>query len=119
MEKALDFLASPAVMSVIAIIIGALWGYFKRKVLKEEGWIKEVSMLAETAVTTVYLDFVRELKIKSEDGKLTIEEKREALDKALKKIKELAQERGIALAKKYSDDILKMILERAISKLKS
>jgi len=119
MEKAIDFLASPAVISVLAIIIGALWAYFKRKVLKEEGWIKEVAMLAETAVTSVYLGFVRELKTKSEDGKLTLEEKEEALNKALKRIKELAQERGIALAKKYGDDILKMILERAISKLKN
>lgn len=100
----------PMVLMAIAVLAA---------IAKKKGWLdaKMVDMLKEDVqgvVTAIYHEYVKERKIASEDGKLTEEEKKEAREKAILKLKEIGKEKGIDYVKKYGLPLILGLVEKYV-----
>jgi hypothetical protein len=109
-----------AILLGIAAVVPFLWKLAKTKWtwLQKQLEKTELDELAEGVVAEVYQEFVRDIKAKSDDGKLTSEEKKEAMDKAIAKFRELAKNSMWPAAKALAEPVLKSLLEKAINRMK-
>jgi len=108
----------------LLVLIGYIAGLLNQKI--KETSLKNLLMLvneiAYNAVVEVGETFVKDIKQKSKDGKLTVEEAKEAFSRAKNKIKETIGSQVVALAKQIGIEIDKLIditIERLVSELKS
>jgi uncharacterized membrane protein YcjF (UPF0283 family) len=115
----------PQVQSAIVAVAIAALGVVQmgiewlRNRWKKTEWGKSIadeSILM--AVQAVYDEYVREIKEKSSDNRLTMQEVAEANRRAMQRAKDFADERGVEILKFYSADALKRAIEIAVSKLK-
>jgi len=105
--------------TLITLGVGLLVAWVVRK-----GWIKadlgeKLKMDVNGAVTSVYHEYVKSRKEANADGKLTDEEKKEARNLALSKLKEVGKEKGIDYAKTYGVPAILGLVEKYVSKNKT
>lgn len=108
------FLASPEAAAVIAALVSGAAG-----ILVRQRWIagwrldRAVQCLA-AGVRETYEEYVRAAQQSNADGKLTSEERDQAMRMALAKAKEYALTQGFDLAKVYAKEFLPVVVERLI-----
>ncbi len=73
----------------------------------------------QSAVQEVYGNYVKDLKRANADGKLTEDEKAEAVAQAYQRAKTIVSEEGIDLAKYYGPRISRAIIDAAVNKSKT
>ena len=109
------------IVEIVGIIIAAGFGYVKSLQIKDTKLnamkTKAVDII-DTAVARTYNDFVRDLKQFNADGKLTAEEKEEAMASAKFRAADLAQAAGIDLFKVLGTDILDYFINRSVQEQK-
>lgn len=71
------------------------------------------------AVAECYREYVRAVKAASEDGKLTIDEKNEALDRAYRTAVEYARTRGVDILKVFAKETICTLIEKYVRESKS
>ena len=71
------------------------------------------------AVTTCYHEYVRAIKAASTDGKLTIEEKNEALNIAYRTAVEYARTKGVDLLKVFAKETVLSYIEKYVRESKT
>jgi Sec-independent protein translocase protein TatA len=102
------------IFTIVMIIIGILatkFGWDKAK------WGKIIKAV-ETAVRTVYIEFVREAKLKNVDHKLTKEEVEESLKRAWDLTKDDLAKQGIDLAVWITKEYFPTIVDKVIKLVK-
>lgn len=123
-------LESPELVNLLLTVIGfaltTVFAVVSKKYLnitEEDRSLIKIAKVAGQAVSAgvdkTYQEFVRDIKEKSADGKLTAEEKKLALQNALNFAKQYGMERGVNLIKEHGDDLLKAMIEDYITKRKS
>jgi hypothetical protein len=81
--------------------------------------IARACQFVASAVTVTYQEYVRVIKAKAADGKLTIDEKNEALQHAYRKALEIAQTEGFDLLKTLGKDTILALIEYFVGKSKA
>lgn len=104
------------VFTLLTIIIGAIatkYGLDKKK------WWKIIKAV-EKAVQTVYVEFIRDLKLKNKEsgGKLTADQMKEALQRAWDLAKDDLAQQGIDLAKWIAKEYFPVVVDKIIKTLK-
>lgn len=122
MDKIAEFLSSdvfyPMIVAIFALVYGGLKAkYFAFDKPKDEKKRKLVA-IGEVAVKEVFDDYVRDLKLANEDGKLTKEEIKTANKMGVDKIKEKAKEKGIEIAKIIAEEYLPKFIDGLVRKAK-
>lgn len=117
----------PVVQGLVATMIVAVLGkvlqwLFKRVDLAEEekeAIIKDKIVDAlKLGVNEVMENYVKEIKAKSADGKLTKDEALEARNKAITIAKDILKDKGIEIGKEFGDLALKMVINFIVEKFK-
>ncbi len=106
---------------VLVSAIGALWGVFKSSDWWAERKRRKFSAaieVLELGVERTYQSYVRHLKDKNQDGKLSEEERKHARRKAIATAKEFARTRGVRLARTLGRDALNEYIEAIVRKAK-
>lgn len=116
-EAILPFM--PAIIGLVLAGVGAGLAWVKGK-----GWLRAQFLDAlntdiSAVVNEVYQEYVKARKAASEDGTLTEEEKKEARNLALKKLKELGKAKGKDYAKEHLVPVVMDLIEKWVSKKKS
>jgi Sec-independent protein translocase protein TatA len=115
-----SFWRNPALWEVVFTIIMLILGFLAAKF----GWNKKkwgkIIKSVEKAVNTVYVEFVREAKLKAKEagGKLSKEDMKKALGDAWEMTKEDLQKQGIDLAKWVAKEYFPVVVDRIIKKVK-
>ena len=104
--------------TLVTLGVGLLVAWVVRK-----GWIKadlgdKLKLDVSGAVNAVYHEYVKARKEANADGKLTDEEKKEARNLALAKLKEIGKEKGIDYAKTYGVPAILGLVEKYVSENK-
>jgi hypothetical protein len=81
--------------------------------------IARACRFVQDAVTVTYQEYVRVVKEKSADGKLTVAEKNEALQRAYRKAVEIARTEGFDLLKVLGKDAVMALIERFVGQAKA
>ena len=110
----------------IPVIIGVAgllalgWKFLKSKWTWANKLLAKTQLdeLAEAAAAETYETFVRDLKANAKDGKLTSEEKKEAMKRAVGTFKDLAKDQAIPAAKELALPMIKALIEKGINRLK-
>lgn len=102
---------------IIAVIAGWVYCYVQNR-LEESRYYKAITVI-KNAVTSCYHEYVREIKMASEDGKLTIEEKNNALRLAYQKAVEFARTDGFDLLKVFAKDTVLRLIEKYVGESKA
>lgn len=106
-------LASPIVLAIAGWLYSRVSGYFKDSSLA-------VAITAiKDAVTACYHEYVRAIKAASEDGKLTVEEKNQALNYAFEKAIEYARTHGVDLLKVFAKETVFRLIEKYVGEAKA
>ena len=107
--------ASTAVVGVVAV--AAAWAAKRyvddgteRVTAREVLWDAGRAAVAET-----YETYVKALKERAADGRLTTDEKSEARRIAVERAKQIAKSRGVDLAKTYGEEIVHGIVEQIVN----
>lgn len=116
-----NLFTQPWFLGLIATVIGALWGLkfvvnFRQHV-KETRWGRLFDF-AKQAVTRTYHTYVQEIKAAREDGKLKPEEKAEARQRAMERLRSIAEQEVPGLLEHYGRAALEYLIERAVDFLK-
>lgn len=110
-----------AVISVVAILVGALWSAGKSSELferlKDKKWMVALQAV-EAGVEHSYRTYVGEKKKAREDGKLTQEEVKLARKIALNSAKTFAMTQGIDILKTLGEEYLDYWITQAVSDAK-
>lgn len=106
-----------AVISVVAVLVGALWSAGKSSELytkiKDRKWIVALQAV-EAGVEHSYRTYVGEKKKAREDGKLTQEEVELARKIALNAAKQFAKTQGIDILKTLGEEYLEYWVTQAV-----
>jgi hypothetical protein len=109
-------------LTIIAALAAALWGVYK----SSDQWAKHKETkkgkaidAVFAAVASVYNGSVRGWKAESATGKLNLQQKRTARDRALRKAGEIAMEDGINLLKELAPEAVQHYTEYAVQQLKA
>jgi len=115
---------NPEIFVTLIVIGGGLIGLGWRYLSTKWKWLRqqldktEFDELAIGAAQETYEEFVRDLKKQGKDGKLTSDEKKEAMKRAVGKFKDAAKEQAIPAASKLAVPVIKGLVEMGINKLK-
>jgi len=118
----MEFLTSDAFLSIVALIFTTFFGgdklsqYISK--IKNEKLRKVTETLATAGaigVEKTYKEFTREIKKGREDGKLTDEERKQALNMAKDTAIAYAKNEGVDLAKEVGMDALEFAIESALA----
>jgi Sec-independent protein translocase protein TatA len=113
-----SFWLNPSLWEVVFTIVMLILGVLATKF----GWDKakwgKIIKSVETAVNTVYVEFIREAKLKNVDHKLTKEETQEALKRAWELTKDDLAKQGIDLAKWITQEYFPVIVDKVIKLVK-
>lgn len=113
-----SFWLNPALWEVVFTIVMIILGILAAKF----GWNKakwgKIIKAVETAVHTVYTEFIREAKLKNVDHKLTKEETLQALEMAWKLTKEDLAKQGIDLAVWITKEYFGVVVDKCIKLVK-
>jgi hypothetical protein len=117
MEQALELLINniPAIVIAIIGIVGGI--AVKKKWIKQEHF-DQLNNDSQVVVNEVYQEYVK-FKKAAGGGKLTEEQKEEARQLAIAKLKELGKQKGIDYAKKYGIPFILSLVERLVQRNKA
>ncbi len=120
-----SLLANEAFINAVTTVLGALitgaLGYVAiliNKVVKDDKKTKKITGIAEEAVWEVYEDMVKDWKAKAADGKLTADERKEALVAAQSKLMTKARKDGIDVVREVGQAGVRRMIENTIQKFK-
>lgn len=117
-----EFLTSEAVLTALGLFVAAVWTGFKTTDMyrKRTHFVMRLFLqIVEGAVASTYTNYVRGLKAKNEDGKLTPEQKKIAVEIAKHKIQEVCElERIDNTVYAATPEIVEAQIEKAVSRLK-
>ena len=104
------------VFTLLTVILGALAVHFG---LRKKKWWKIIQAV-EKAVNTVYVEFIRDLKLKNKEsgGKLTADQMKEALDRAWNLTKADLEVQGIDLAKWIAKEYFPVVVDKILKMVK-
>ncbi len=115
-------LASPIVIELVAAVVAVIWALPRlqrwRSALRSERWGRLLT-LAERCVVLIHHNYVEELKRGREDGKLTVEEAREARQRALTRLITELRENAPEFLDHYVTPELLTAIEKAHAWLQS
>lgn len=118
MEVLISILGNPQVVGLIITAVTIIFAYFKvGKKLADKKYGKAI-MIVKDAAMEVYHEYVQDLKTASADGTLTIEEKKEAMNKAVEKIKARSLALGIDVGKALGTEYLPGVVELILNNIK-
>lgn len=109
---------------ILTVVMGILTGLgliskFREYLLDKLGQNKaKLVDAALSAVTETYHEYVKDIKAKKQDGKLTKDEAKNARDMALNKLKNFAKAEGINVAKAVGEAALPALIEKAVNAMK-
>lgn len=115
MSALFAFLQNPDVLTAVGYILGAAVTFILAKwgqAFLAKNNLDKLYNLTHDMVMQVYVEYVRDLKAASEDGTLTPEEKKIALDRAVALIKANAKSYGVDVAKTYLPAVVEYVLRK-------
>ena len=104
-----EFLSSPVIVNTVLSILGLLASYLTTRIIKDKAMSDKRRLAIDALISGVQYAWeasVRDLKMKSEDGKLDAAERKAAL--------KLAKDAAMAIAQKEGFDLLKVIAAEEI-----
>ena len=107
-----------ALLPAVVAIAGLLWGIVKRWDKLADWKLTKAVECLEAGVQASYDSYVRAIKLASEDGRLTEEERKQARQLAIDAAKAYAASYGIDLVKTLGAEMLPVMIEKILSKLK-
>lgn len=117
-----EFLTSESVLTALGLFVAAVWTGFKTTDMyrKRTNFVMRLFLqIVEGAVASTYTNYVRGLKAKNADGKLTPEQKKIAVEIAKHKISERCElERIDNTVYAATPEIVEAQIEKAVSRLK-
>lgn len=111
-------LVLPHLPMIIITIIGAILAFIKGKEWIHEGFVDQLDTDVSAVVNEVYQEFVKARKTANKNGKLTEEEKKNARQLALDKLKELGAKKGKNYAQEWLVPVVLDLIERHVSRNK-
>jgi translation elongation factor EF-1beta len=126
LESALIEAGVSVVGILVTVFIGFGINYLKvkskdieNKTIREALWnsLEEAETIADKSIETVEQTFVKDLKAAAEDGKLTSEEKRDALTKAKQTFINTLSNESISVIKGQTDNFDKWVADYLEAKL--
>jgi hypothetical protein len=119
----MEFLSNPAILiPLITAVLGALAaGYFWLKNGKLKGLLDKTQLdeLLEIAVYRTKVEFVDQLKAKSTDGKLTLDDAKAAANYAFNVFKEEAAKAKQPALSELNELVIRKGIEFALSRMKN
>lgn len=113
-----SFWRNPSLWEAVWLVVLVVLGFLAAKFgWKKKKWGKVIQAV-EKAVNTIYIEFVREAKLKNEDGKLSKEEMKKALEDAWNMTKEDLLSQGIDLAKWISKEYFPVVVDKILKTVK-
>jgi len=113
-----SFWRNPSLWEAVWLIVLVVLGFLATKFgWKKKKWGKIIQSV-EKAVNTIYVEFVREAKLKNEDGKLSKEEMKKALEDAWNMTKEDLLAQGIDLAKWIAKEYFPVVVDKILKTVK-
>jgi len=109
-----SWLAKPEIASLILAGIGAVAGWLKRRSVVKKWRMERGIEFLEAGAKETYEEYVRIVQKENVDGKLTVEERKKAMDMAITKAKAYCRQHGFDLAKVYAKEFLPVLVERII-----
>lgn len=109
-----SFLASPEVVAIIVAVLSSIAGILLRHRFVVKWRLGQAVQCLAAGVRETYEEYVRAVQKSHADGKLTAEERDQAMRMALEKAKAYALNQGFDLAKAYAKEFLPVIVERLI-----
>jgi hypothetical protein len=126
-----DFGAAPSVpeahwmwqllASSVATMLFTAAGKLLQNIIKgiKDSRIARACQFVQDAAIVTYQEYVRVVKDKAADGKLTVDEKNEALQYAYRKAVEIARTEGFNLLKVLGKDAIMALIERFVGQSKA
>jgi len=117
MENALKWV-TPELLELVGMLAVFLIGFFKTKDRIRGKKYEAALYVLKDATMETYNTFVQELKAKKAakgGGKLSIKEKKEAMDRTIDMAEDMAKEKGIDLAKALGSAYLPGLVEGIVS----
>ena len=109
------------ILTAIALVVSTLWAYLKRQDLlgSKAAFERQVAIEAiESGVTKTYQQFVKARKMAHSDGKLTEDEKKQAVLSTLQFAKDLAKQHGVELMSTMTEHYARVLIEATVQRLK-
>ena len=107
--------AAPA---LIIAAVGLALGWIKGKGWLKDQFLDQLDTDVKAVVNEVYQEYVKSRKAAGSDGKLTEEEKKEARQLALDKLKALGKDKGKDYAKEWLLPVILDLIEKWVTKKK-
>jgi len=108
---------TPELLQLVGLVIALLFSYLKVQEKIKGKKYEQALLILKDATMETYHTFVQELKAKRavKGGKLTIKEKREAMDRTVEMAMGMAKAKGIDLIKALGSAYLPGLVEGVIS----
>jgi hypothetical protein len=112
-------LHGPELLAVVVAAVGGVAALLRKSQSVKNYQGERALEFVETAVRDTYEEYVREAKNAAEDGKLTSGERKDAMNMAISKAKNLAAVNGFNLLKFYAAEYLPVLIEKVIRRDKA
>ena len=109
-----SLLAQPEVVSLVLAAIGGVFGLIQRNRHVKKWRLERAAEFLEAGTRETYEEYVREAQKANADGKLTVAERNEAMQKAIDKAKAYCRQNGFELFKVYAKEYVPVLIERII-----
>lgn len=119
MNTILDLLGRTEVQTAVIAALAFGFGLLKKLEAVEKWKLQTALECLEAGVRDTYEEYVRAIKVASEDGKLEDAERKEAMSRAVAKAKEYAASEGVDMLKVYAKEYLPVLVERIIASRKT
>ena len=108
----------PYIIAGILSLIGLGFAWLKRKGWVKAEFLEELERDVGSVVNLTYQEYVKARKEASKDGKLTEDEKKQARQIAIDKLKALGKEKGIDYGKNHLLPLILDYVERWVNRKK-
>ena len=115
-------LESPIIVNTVLSILGLATSWLVTRILRDRVMSAERRVAYDALAAAVQLEWevsVRDLKFKAEDGKLTADERRAALSRAMKAAIGIAGKQGVDLLKVVAAEEVPALIHRIIAARKN
>ncbi|MGD8239802.1 MAG: hypothetical protein PVH68_14680 [Armatimonadota bacterium] len=121
-ELVVEMLESPVFLELVGLVVAFIWALPRVQAWRKarmEGREARLFDFAVQAALSTYRAYVERLKLESEDGKLTLTERRQARRYARGALQDMLVEQAPDLLRHYGERALDEVLEEAVGYLKS
>lgn len=102
----------------MVVLVPIIWAIVKTKLNLDKRTENKIEQIMEKAVNDVYIEFVRDKKAESENGKLSKEQILEAQESAWQKTVDLSEKNGINIVDHVSKKYFPVLIDKIIGKMK-